>query len=513
MRRRTTCLVLVIVLVCPFASAQWIQTNGPNGGDIRCFAVSGVNLFAGTGNGVYRSTNNGIEWTAVNAGLMGNRSVNALAVSGTTLFAGSADSIFLSSDMGGTWAPVNNEFPEFRSIAALSAGKANIFAGISYGPYPGYGGVWVSTNKGTRWRGAVGFGPGGHFRALVASDTTVFIADEGGQGTAGGYVSTDNGENWTRCVLPHVADALAISGKYLFAGTYGYLILSSNNGTTWTEVNTGLTYPHVNCFALSGSNLFAGMADSGIIVSTNNGIAWTPVNSGLTDTKVQALAVVGANLFAGTYSGGVWRRALSEMIPTPVPRLLSPPDLTVFYGGPFTFRWSSVDAALLYHLQSTSDPLFRTNLFLNDSSLIDTSRWSVPTDSTLGSPTGGIYHWRLRAKTATGWSAWSPPWKYFLSPCVAAESRTLPAKPCLDQNYSNPFNPVTTIKFELPTSSVVRVSVFDMLGREVSVLVNERREAGFHEVKFDGSGLSSGMYVYRLRTGDFVAIKRMILMK
>jgi hypothetical protein len=83
----------------------------------------------------------------------------------------------------------------------------------------------------------------------------------------------------------------------------------------------------------------------------------------------------------------------------------------------------------------------------------------------------------------------------------------------LQQNYPNPFNPSTTIKFELPTSSVVRLSVYDVLGREVSVLVNERREAGFHEVKFDGSGLSSGVYFYRIQAGNFVETKKLVLLR
>jgi hypothetical protein len=83
----------------------------------------------------------------------------------------------------------------------------------------------------------------------------------------------------------------------------------------------------------------------------------------------------------------------------------------------------------------------------------------------------------------------------------------------LSQNYPNPFNPSTTIKYELPKSSDVRLSVFDILGREVSVLVNERRDAGVHEVKFDGSNLASGVYLYRLTSRDFVATKRMLILK
>lgn len=83
----------------------------------------------------------------------------------------------------------------------------------------------------------------------------------------------------------------------------------------------------------------------------------------------------------------------------------------------------------------------------------------------------------------------------------------------LHQNYPNPSNPLTTIQYELPRSAEVRLSVYDMLGREVSVVVNEREEAGVHEVRFDGSGLASGVYIYRLQAGDFVQMRKLLLLK
>jgi parallel beta-helix repeat protein len=95
---------------------------------------------------------------------------------------------------------------------------------------------------------------------------------------------------------------------------------------------------------------------------------------------------------------------------------------------------------------------------------------------------------------------------------VVAEG-VMPAKYLLHQNYPNPFNPSTTIKYELPQSAMVKLSVYDMLGREVYVLVNERREAGVHEVKFDGSSLASGVYFYRLQAGDFTQTKRLLLLR
>ena len=76
---------------------------------------------------------------------------------------------------------------------------------------------------------------------------------------------------------------------------------------------------------------------------------------------------------------------------------------------------------------------------------------------------------------------------------------TMPEGFVLRQNYPNPFNPITVIRFELPVASDVRLSVCDLLGREVAVLVSEREVAGMHSVRFDGHGLASGVYLYRLR--------------
>ncbi len=83
----------------------------------------------------------------------------------------------------------------------------------------------------------------------------------------------------------------------------------------------------------------------------------------------------------------------------------------------------------------------------------------------------------------------------------------------LAQNYPNPFNPSTTIKFELPKASHVTLTVYDILGREVDVLVSERRDAGVHEVKFDGSNLASGVYFYRLNAGALLQTRKLCVVK
>ena len=103
---------------------------------------------------------------------------------------------------------------------------------------------------------------------------------------------------------------------------------------------------------------------------------------------------------------------------------------------------------------------------------------------------------------------------------VSGPGSSPPATFALDQNYPNPFNPETKIRYTVggisrqsPVVSSVRLSVYDVLGREVAVLVDEKKEPGRYEVKLDGSKLSSGMYFYRLQAGTYVETKKLVLAK
>ena len=83
----------------------------------------------------------------------------------------------------------------------------------------------------------------------------------------------------------------------------------------------------------------------------------------------------------------------------------------------------------------------------------------------------------------------------------------------LDANYPNPFNPATTIRFAVPRAGLVRLAVYDVLGRRVDELVDGILDAGWHAVRWDAAGLPSGVYLYRLEAGSFQETKTMILVK
>ncbi|MEB2295533.1 MAG: T9SS type A sorting domain-containing protein, partial [Ignavibacteria bacterium] len=89
----------------------------------------------------------------------------------------------------------------------------------------------------------------------------------------------------------------------------------------------------------------------------------------------------------------------------------------------------------------------------------------------------------------------------------------LPESYSLEQNYPNPFNPNTVISYQLPVNGFVTLKVYDILGSEVTTLVNEEKTAGRYEINYNASSLASGVYLYKLQVNDFINVKKMILLK
>jgi pectin methylesterase-like acyl-CoA thioesterase len=107
---------------------------------------------------------------------------------------------------------------------------------------------------------------------------------------------------------------------------------------------------------------------------------------------------------------------------------------------------------------------------------------------------------------------WTPP-AIVTSVEEGNSTQQIPTNYELFQNYPNPFNPSTTIKYSMPKNGFVKITLYDVLGSQVKVLVNEEKPAGFYEVKFDASNLASGIYFYSIKADDFMQTKKMILMK
>lgn len=130
-------------------------------------------------------------------------------------------------------------------------------------------------------------------------------------------------------------------------------------------------------------------------------------------------------------------------------------------------------------------------------------------DNTLTMP--GIYHYRLRQLDNNGLIHYSNVVSIKVSVLSVVEN--VPAEFLLIQNYPNPFNPSTTIKYGLPEPTKVKLTVHNMLGKQVAVLVNEKQDVGYHHVEFNGTNFSSGVYFYRIQAGRFIESKKFLLIK
>ena len=149
---------------------------------------------------------------------------------------------------------------------------------------------------------------------------------------------------------------------------------------------------------------------------------------------------------------------------------------------------------------STNDGV---NWIHKDQGMSNQAVWSLTTNSQYifagtGSFAGGCSVWRRSLTEIVG---------------VQNISTEVPSEYSLKQNYPNPFNPTTNIRYSVSKNGMVKLIVFDALGREVETLVNQSQQAGTYEASFNGSSLNSGVYFYKLTSGDFSETKKMLFVK
>ncbi len=178
------------------------------------------------------------------------------------------------------------------------------------------------------------------------------------------------------------------------------------------------------------------------------------------------------------------------------------------------YVWNPVTNTTSYHLQVSSASDF--SVIVYDAKAVDTSL--VATDTLLSSTR---YYWRVCAVNAGGEGAFSGSATFVTGTVlgVYATVADIPKEFALMQNYPNPFNPSTTISYDIPKAASVTVTIYDVLGRVVTTLVNGVQSANHYREQWNASGVSSGMYFLRIRaismdgSGEFTAVKKLMLMK
>jgi hypothetical protein len=344
--------------------------------------------------------------------------------------------------------------------------------------------------------------PNYHVSAFAVSDTNLFASMyywAGADAILTGviYLSTNDGTSWAKVdsgLMNLEVNSFAFIGVNLFAGTDGGgVFLSTNNGTSWTLVNSGLPeHSNILCFASNRTSLFAGTLFDGVYVSTDNGTGWTSVNSGLFD--VRCLTVSGTNLFA--VSGGV--------------------VLSTNNGA----NWIDVGLTntYIYSLAVSGTNLFAGTIgTLGGEVFLSTNNgtsWTTVDSDLPGHPSTvyalSVSRTNLYAGTSNG------VWRRPLTEMVTAVNETsisMPTQFTLNQNYPNPFNPATNISFNMPIRSFVSLKIFDLIGREVATLISEELSTGSYSKKWNASGLPSGIYFYRLQAGSLTETKKLVLLR
>jgi photosystem II stability/assembly factor-like uncharacterized protein len=485
---------------------------------------------------VLRTTDAGATWVKKSNGLPASVS-GRVAVDGEGsiyAFAGNYG-IYRSSDLGDTWTRVDRRLAWAQGTFPAKTSSGDLIVGTENG------GVFRSYNHGTMWRqSSTGLGYPS-VPSLTGSRSYLFAATP-----VGVFRSADNGRTWTQVdtgFVPFKTYALTQDvDHHIYAAAY-YLFRTNDDGASWSTTSPGnaiyvtLTANRtilVIDYYLDGSPTPMDFYTR-LRRSTDDGTTWTTVlddhyqiwgsvfavrdslifwrNMRSTDDGKTWQSVIGVDssfftvvsdssglLIAGgktgilhsTDGGSSWKQVAS--LGAPLRTLALGGGSSLFAGTEGRGIFASTDQGRTWTEKNTglADSTILSMILAPDGRLV------------IGTKKGGVYR---SADPVT-------------SVHVFDHSPTLVSY-ILEQNYPNPFNPSTTITFELPMASVVRLSVYDILGREVSVLVDERRDAGVHEVKFDGSRLASGVYFYRLQArqtdggqaGDFVQTTGLLLLK
>ncbi len=241
------------------------------------------------------------------------------------------------------------------------------------------------------------------------------------------------------------------------------------------------------------------------IIMTVNTSDTSALPGGLTAQTVYYWKTLAGNQGAtGTYSAP-WSFKTGWPIP---PTMVWPPSGLRNVTRIPTFVWRK-GLATSYHIKVT-EVTHTPNVIVVDQTVSDTTYFC---STILSAATN--YSWILQASNASGSSDWSAEARFQTGQDVTLVegNSAMPTEFALSQNYPNPFNPTTVIRFAVPQSGPVSMRVYDVLGREVAVLVDNVMSAGSYTAQFDGRGLSSGIYFYRLVGSGFVETKKMQLIK
>ncbi len=472
---------------------------------------------------------NGTNWSALGTGM--NGSVRDLAVFNNELYA-----VGLFTSAGGVTA---NRIAKWNGStwSALGLGLNNsgyaihVFGNALYvgGAFTTAGGITV--NRIAKWTGAwSALGSGTNSTVYAINDFGNNLIVGGSFTTIGGVpvgrVGRWNGNNWFAMgsgfnngliydFLVHDS-VLYAGGTFTSSGSTTTNRLARWTGSNWAQFGGG-TNGTVYALGTYLNQIFVGGLYSQIGGSSITNIArWTGssfAGLGNTNGSVRALGEFDANLIAGgwfTNAGGVSANRVAKWGSIPIaPTLVSPPNNSLEVSLTPTLEWIDIPNAFDYRVQLTNDPNFATTL-VNVAGIVP-NQYQVPSGIL---NLGTVYFWRVNARSGMGTSPFSTIW--FFTTVVTGVTQTsseIPAEYMLYNNYPNPFNPATKIKFDIPKGGFVKLTVYDAIGREIEELISKELSPGSYETAWNADGYTSGIYFYRLETRNYIDTKKMMLIK
>ncbi len=199
-----------------------------------------------------------------------------------------------------------------------------------------------------------------------------------------------------------------------------------------------------------------------------------------------------------------WSDTWSFTTAIQAPNLIYPENKTDSLAINVTLQWENVDGALTYHLILAENFLF-SKIVLDTIGIIGNSF------ELNNLKDGQRYYWKMSSIDENGEGIFNRSWYFGTVPYVGVDDDSYLSR--LGQNYPNPFNTITTINFEIKKRTDVRLEIFDYLGSKVKTIINSKMDAGKYTYNIDATGLNSGKYYYRLKTGNKVETKSMLVNK
>ncbi len=487
--------------------AQWQEQTSPTTNGLFTVSVvdNSVAWIGGDQGTVLRTTDGGATWTNVGGGTIGTGPVYNIfgidAQNAICTASPSATYMYRTTDGGATWTQVYTNASGF--MDAIWMFDAN--NGFAYGdPVGGNWELYNTTDGGATWTAAPALAQNGTEagwnNAMYVSGSDIYF----GTNNTRIYHSTDLGNSWTAQATTGNSNSYSVwfnNASNGLSGGDASLAATTDGGNTWTLNNALPGSGIIGSITGVGSDWWAARQTLDIYYSTDNGASWTSQYTAPGSGAYNAMAKSrnGNLIIAVRSDGGISSYVIS----------ITPVELTSFTAtstndGNVQLNWSTATETnnQTFEIQRKAESGSYVTIGSVQGNGTTTQEHNYSYVDSKVEP--GNYTYRLRQVDFNGSSAYSNEVNVKVN---------APLSFGLQQNYPNPFNPTTIIKYSLDKPGMVKLSVYNVLGQEVSTLVNNYKEAGYYTVNFNASNLPSGTYIYRLQTGNQVSVKKMILMK